>query len=269
MTRWFEAPLTTLAFCWRLDRRDGISLGLTSHDLPLVLGGMMYRAAPGMVPSALERTTGLDAASVQLSGAITSRAIREADLLAGRWDRARLRLWAVDWQAPDTDPVLLVRGHLGQVEISEDRFSVELIGAPAVLDQPATPTTSPYCRARLGDRRCRVDMAGRTLWAIAVQQLGHEVVLDRDVPDGVFVFGRLRWADGPLAGCTDQIIAQAGRQITLADPPALGWRGPVGIVLTQGCDRRLATCTTRFANAVNFRGEPHLPGNDLLLRYGG
>ena len=30
-----------------------------------------------------------------------------------------------------------------------------------------------------------------------------------------------------------------------------------------------ATCRDRFANAQNFRGEPHLPGNDLLTRYPG
>ena len=35
----------------------------------------------------------------------------------------------------------------------------------------------------------------------------------------------------------------------------------------EGCDHTLETCATRFANAVNFQGEPFLPGNDLLTRY--
>lgn len=34
-----------------------------------------------------------------------------------------------------------------------------------------------------------------------------------------------------------------------------------------GCDRQLATCRDRFANVVNFRGFPHIPGNDFVLRY--
>jgi uncharacterized phage protein (TIGR02218 family) len=37
----------------------------------------------------------------------------------------------------------------------------------------------------------------------------------------------------------------------------------------EGCDKRLETCRDRFANTLNFRGEPHLPGNDLLTRYPG
>ena len=55
----------------------------------------------------------------------------------------------------------------------------------------------------------------------------------------------------------------------LADPPT----GPVAegarVMLTQGCNKNFATCRDRFANAVNFRGEPYLPGNDLLTRYPG
>ena len=61
MSDWFAHELTTLAFCWRLDRRDGISLGFTSHDRDLVMGGFLFRAAPGMVPSALEQSAGLEA----------------------------------------------------------------------------------------------------------------------------------------------------------------------------------------------------------------
>jgi hypothetical protein len=38
--------------------------------------------------------------------------------------------------------------------------------------------------------------------------------------------------------------------------------------LIEGCDHTITTCATRFGNAVNFRGEPFLPGNDLLARYG-
>ena len=34
-----------------------------------------------------------------------------------------------------------------------------------------------------------------------------------------------------------------------------------------GCDRQLSTCRDRFANVANFRGFPHIPGNDFVLRY--
>ena len=34
-----------------------------------------------------------------------------------------------------------------------------------------------------------------------------------------------------------------------------------------GCDRQLSTCRERFDNVANFRGFPHIPGNDFVLRY--
>ncbi len=51
------------------------------------------------------------------------------------------------------------------------------------------------------------------------------------------------------------------RPIDPAPPP--GARA----LLLEGCDHTLATCQARFGNAVNFQGEPFLPGNDLLARY--
>jgi len=34
-----------------------------------------------------------------------------------------------------------------------------------------------------------------------------------------------------------------------------------------GCDKKLTTCKTKFDNVFNFRGEPHVPGQDHLFRY--
>ena len=41
------------------------------------------------------------------------------------------------------------------------------------------------------------------------------------------------------------------------------------VEVIEGCDKSLATCDARFANVANFRGEPYLPGVDLLTRYPG
>ena len=57
--------------------------------------------------------------------------------------------------------------------------------------------------------------------------------------------------------------------LTLAEMPPVLPSLPLRVRLVEGCDKQLATCRTRFANAVNFRGEAHLPGNDLLTRYPG
>ena len=77
----------------------------------------------------------------EIAGALTHAAIGEADLLAGRWDGARVRLFAVDWTAAPTgsgqaERVELGEGRLGAVSLMAGRFTAELKGASAALARP-------------------------------------------------------------------------------------------------------------------------------------
>lgn len=40
-------------------------------------------------------------------------------------------------------------------------------------------------------------------------------------------------------------------------------------VEVKHCDKTLSTCKNRFNNVINFRAEPHLPGNDQVNQIGG
>jgi uncharacterized phage protein (TIGR02218 family) len=196
---WLEAELATVALCWRIERRDGVAIGLTAHDRDLVIDGLVHRAAPGMVPSAVRREVGLEADTMEVAGALDSAAIDARDLLAGRWDGARVRLFAVDWSGSG-GRVELGEGGIGAVEMADGRFSAELAGPGAGLDRPAVEDTSPECRATLGDRRCRVAMAVRRRFARVVAAEGATLVLDAAEPVadayGGGVLHWLNWSRG-------------------------------------------------------------------------
>lgn len=263
-----SAALTTLALCWRIERRDGVTIGLTAHDRDLEMDGLVYRAAPGMTPSAVSRSAGLDADSMDVTGALTSVAISEADLLAGRWDGARVSLFAIDWTNPG-ERVPLGEGAIGGVETRGGMLTAELRGIAAALERPVVEETSPECRAELGDRRCRVAMAGRRRFARVLGVADMVVTLDRVEPSpNACGGGRLRWIGGGNSGLEDSIARSEGAVVTLRRPPRFDGVGAL-VELVEGCDKSIATCASRFGNAVNFRGEPYLPGIDLLTRYPG
>lgn len=270
MADWLDPELTTIALCWRLDRRDGVALGFTAHDCDLAIGGLIYRAAPGMLPSSISLSDGFEVDTLDISGALSNDAIRGEDLAEGRWDGARVRLFAVDWTNPAGEALLLARGELGDVAVRDGQFTAELRGPTALLEQPVVEHTSPECRAELGDRRCRVDMAGRRRWA-PVQEVVDAVTLRVAGGGGAnaYGYGRLRWIDGPNAGLTSQILASTGDWLTLREAPPGAMAPGILVEISEGCDKSLATCAGRFANAANFRGEPYLPGNDILTRYPG
>lgn len=276
----FDAT-TTLAICWRIERRDGVAIGLTGHDRDLSIDGLIYRAAPGMVPSAIERSDGLEPDTMDAAGALVSGAITERDLLAGCWDGATVSVFAVDWSANDFgggDPVSLGTGTIGAIETKDGGFTAELSGPTARLAEPVVEETSAECRAELGDRRCRVAMRSRRRLARVSAWDGTNVTLDApeiggDAVADAYGWGVLRWLEGPNCGL-DSAVAQSttgprGDTVTLRAPPPFAVSTGTLVRIEEGCDKTIATCITRFSNAANFRGEPYLPGFDLLTRYPG
>jgi uncharacterized phage protein (TIGR02218 family) len=261
--------LTHLALCWRLVRRDGVALGFTSHDRDLRVGGLVHLAAPGMSPSAIVLGDAVTADDLDVAGGLSSSALNRQDLLAGRWDGARLRLFLVDWRQPDAGEVALAEGTLGDVAVGEGTdagFVATLESPAAALQASVVELCSPECRAELGDPRCRVSLRRR-------RRITHisAAAADRVQAGGIAVAdhedGRLLVLDGASAGLERRIVAAAEGWLQLDEPLAMA----VGdrVQLTQGCDKRFATCRDHFGNAANFRGEPHVPGADLLTRIGG
>jgi uncharacterized phage protein (TIGR02218 family) len=268
MTGILEGPLTSIALCWRIERSDGAGLALTSHDEPLRLAATAFDAAPGMLPAAIQRKAGLEPNGGEIAGAITSASLDDGDLMLGRWDGARVTISAVDWHELEAGEIALLRGDLGEVRLESGEFKAELRGAAARLEAAICPETSPECRAELGDKKCRVDLAGRSMLATVVEVDGRSLVLDQAV-DADFLWGKARFLTGANCGLVTVLVGIEGTSIELRDTARAAIEIGDRVELRHGCDKSFATCSDRFANAANFRGEPHLPGNDLLTRYPG
>ncbi len=264
---------TAIALCWKLTRADGVILGFTGHDRDLRRDGLLFRAKPGMTPSAVSLRDGYSADSMDVAGVLDASAISADDLDAGRWTGAQLELLACDWTAPEVEMLRLMRGTIGDVVRAMDgadgAFRVELVSDMARLAAAGAPRCSPLCRADLGDARCGVDMDARRIQMLAVGGTGAEIVLEEAVPrPGDYAHGRLRIVTGRLAGLDRRIARVAGSVVTVEEP--IWSEGVAGAQLWiwEGCDKRFETCSTRFANAAAFDGEPHVPGTDALVRYG-
>ncbi|MEM8825879.1 MAG: DUF2163 domain-containing protein [Pseudomonadota bacterium] len=264
-----DAPLASLAFLWRVQRRDGTALGFTTHDRTLTFGGLDYRPAPGMTPSTVTASTTLDVEGLDVAGVLSSDAITARDIQAGRYDGAAVTLTLIDWTDPAAGGLDLMQGSLGTLTVMGDMFEADLKTPTAALSRVPVELTSPECRARLGDDRCRIDLAKHRARARIVAVTGpNEVEIDLDDSAGRFAYGVMRPSGGALAGIDIGIARAAGSLLTLnADANGLAPGDPIR--LTEGCDRRWVTCRARFANGANFRGEPYVPGRDSVLRYPG
>lgn len=266
---WFSLALETVAVWWRIERCDGITLGLTGHDRDLVFAGLRHRTAPGMVPSAVRRTATFEPDSAEVQGAMSHDAIGEADLGAGRFDGARVSMGLVDWETLEAET--LFTGSIGSVGREGTTFSAELQSVKHMLARQIVPRTSPSCRAEFCGEGCTLSAARFTRDAEVV-----EVSADRQwvkiagIADAAsFDFGWLRAVDGADAGLLVRVQSVDEAWLVLERPLSDDAAAGMRVILREGCDHTIATCADRFGNAVNFQGEPFLPGNDLLTRYPG
>ena len=266
---------TTLAWCWKITRADGVTLGFTDHDRVLAFAGTDYEPESGFSASEIRAGADLAVDAQDAEGALSSGRITETDILDGRWDNALVEVWRVNWQDP-AQRVLLRRGSIGELRRGRVAFVAEMRSMAHVLGQTVGRVFQGSCDAALGDARCGVDLDDP-----AYRGSGTVVDPVRDraftasglggFADGWFAFGFLEWSSGQNSGRRAEVmmheLASGIVTITLLEAPVRPIEGGDGFTIRAGCDKRAETCAAKFANIVSFRGFPNIPGQDAVLRY--
>jgi uncharacterized phage protein (TIGR02218 family) len=269
-----DSGVTTLCRCWTIQRQDNVKQGFTDHDEDVVLNGVICRAGTGLTGTEATQNLGLAVDSSELTGALSSETLNEGDLTAGLYDAASIELWLVDWNEPELR-VLLAKGTLGEVRRDGTAFTAELRGLSEQLTQDSGRLYTTTCSADLGDGRCAVDLTNAVfrgsgvVVALSATSAFSASGLD-SYDDGWFTAGKLTFTSGGNAGLSVEVKSHGKAAVVTFDL----WQAmpePIqagdAFTVTAGCDKRFATCHDRFNNVVNFRGFPHIPGNDFVVRY--
>ncbi len=267
--------ITTVCRCWSVARADGVVLGFTDHDEAVTFDGLTFRANSGLTAKALVQGTGLSVDNTEALGALMSEAITEPDLLAGRYDGAEVKAWMVNWAEPAAR-LLLFRGTIGEVSRANGAFEAELRGLTEALNQPQGRVYQPGCSAVLGDGVCRFDLSAAGYAAeTSVQEVEDGRVFRLAGMDEFdlrwFERGRLRVLSGAAAGLVGIVkndqLSNEGREIELWEQLPGEVAAGDRVRIEAGCDKRAETCHLKFDNFLNFRGFPHIPGEDWLMSY--
>ncbi len=270
----FASSATTICNCWIVTRNDGERLGFCDHDQDIVVDGVACRAISGFRPTQAAQQLGLSVDDQQIEGVLDGEVLTEADLLSGLYDNAQVAVWMVNWQNP-VERFQSRLAFLGEVSQKDSLFEAELRGLTSVLEKNVGRTYSRQCDAILGDAKCGVDTLAQALRCegsvSAVQSRkrfqSHELEL---FDPNWFVSGNLTWITGQNAG---QNVDLASTAVTQKQDVILWESMPNEIEtgdtfsLIAGCDKSFSTCQEKFNNHLNFRGCPHIPGQDFVLGY--
>ncbi len=266
---------TTLSWCWRISRADGVALGFTDHDRALAFDGTEFEPESGFAASEIRSGSDLAVDAQDATGVLTSDRITETDILDGRWDNAAVELWRVNW-VDASQRVLLRRGAVGQIRRGRMAFVAEVRSLAHVLGQTVGRTFQAGCDAALGDARCRINLQNAIYKGTGVVS---DLLRDRaflatglsGFDAGWFTSGTITWTSGANAGRVTEVLshglADALATLTLLEAPVLQIAEGDNFIAQAGCDKRIATCSAKFANVANFRGFPNIPGQDAVLRY--
>jgi uncharacterized phage protein (TIGR02218 family) len=93
-----ETRETTLAWCWRITRLDGVVLGFTNHDRTLSFDSTDFEASTGFLGTEIESQLGMTVDNMDVYGAVDSVKIIESDIEAGLFDGAEIEVFLVNWE---------------------------------------------------------------------------------------------------------------------------------------------------------------------------
>ena len=263
---------TTLATCWRITRRDGAVLGFTDHDRALNFDDTQFLPDSGASGSSLSSSADLAVDNSDIEGALSADALSASDLVSGRYDGASVEIFRVNWAAP-VQRLLLKKAVIGEVKRIGNAFKAELRGLSHHLDQPTGRLYQRLCDVNLGSSECGVDLADpafKTTGEVTALRDSQSFVASgfASFADSWFAHGLLTWVSGANAGLTAHIKTQtASGAIALWLPAGAAIALGDSFTASAGCDKRFATCREKFANAINFRGQPFMPGNDFAISY--
>ncbi len=270
-----DSGTTTLCWCWRLVRRDGLVQGFTDHDRDLEFFDTVFLASTGFTGTEINSSIGLNVDNLDVDGALSSESLNEDDLVAGLYDDAKVEIYRVNWA--DVSQAFLVQyGSIGEVKRSRVGFTAEVRGLAHYLQQSKGRLFQYSCDAELGDEQCNVDLSdpkytGRgTITELSGRRIFKAEGLNQ-FEENWFTRGLLTWISGANRGRSIEVksnsavgqLTQLEIWLTLPGPITIGDEFQV----QTGCDKQFTTCARKFLNQINYRGFPHMPGNDFIVSY--
>jgi uncharacterized phage protein (TIGR02218 family) len=252
-----------------LDLSDGTSIGITDHDKDLTYdigdGSVTYSSGTGILTSDVSLSCGLDADNYEVRGPIADVVTLDG-VLGGRFNRARARLFQVNWKDLTQGAIKLLAGNISEARVEGGEFVFEVRSDVDRYNQVVGRTIANNCDADYGDARCGTTPESETETVTAATSAMVFAVTNGGARAADFFnLGTIEFTSGELTGQVVEIFDWGGAgQVELFAPltgtPAIG----DACTLRRGCGKSRADCMARN-NILNFRGYPEVPGRKALM----
>lgn len=261
--------VTTFAVCSKLSLKNGQILGFTNYNEDIIYSGITYNAKSGFSLTAISSKAGLNVDNLDIEGMLSSDLISEKDLNAGIYDNGEIEVFLINYNNPNEGRLMLRKGWIGEVEIKNGQFTAEIRGLTQKLSSSIGELFSKNCRAEFCDDKCglNIPFVSGTVSSITDNRTFSDNT--RNEENGYFDYGLIKFTSGANNGLSMEIKEYYDKEIKLMLPLPYDITIGDSYEIRAGCDKRFTTCCERFNNGINFRGEPHVPGIDEVMKTAG
>lgn len=280
----YNEDATTLCLITRILTKDGTLMGFTDLDVDVEYdpaavdphgtgddwGSAIHRADNGFTPSRIQASADLAVDNAELSGVAQETGITEAQIRAGLFDYAKVRIYRINYMDPSKGHELVQAGTAGQTTFTNNGWKTEFRSLTQQLKQPISKLYSLTCRAKFGDAQCGksftwVEGTVTAVGANARRQFTDSAMTEAD---DYFVGGVVEWTGGLNAGAQMEVDTHESDQLGLALPMAYAIQVGDTFRVRKDCskewDDETNGCLFHWGSERknHFRGEPHIPVAD-------
>jgi uncharacterized phage protein (TIGR02218 family) len=247
-----------------------------------------YISSEGFTCSAVKHGSDSSPDNLTVTGFLESAGVNEHDVRAHLYDNATVELRAVNWADLTMGSMRLLGGTVGDIQLRNGAFEMELRGLTQLLSTQIGSTFSPLCRAELfgggasaipidpqNHWKCRLN---RDLWvqngtvgsspdSITIVPAAPLLMIGSttptlDAPAGWFDDGVITFTSGVLSGYSFEIASWDGTTMSLfgGAPMPFSPAPSDAYEIEPGCDKTIGICASKFGNAENHAGESAIPG---------
>lgn len=249
---------------------DLIAFRFTDYPGRLWYADEYYDPIDGVKTSAIQLRSGFSPATLQISGAVGS-IVTTADLFKGIFRQATVTHSLVDYRSTWSGPIEVNVLRVKEITFDKVEWRFELESTKSQFNVIAGGVYGRTCRYRLGDGGCKVTpLVTENLRSVSSLPGDTRSQFTCNVTQNAnnfYSFGYVYWVTGNNAGLQMEIWTHtAPTSIQLREKTPFPIQVGDTFNIRVGCDKTLATCTSKFNNSINFGGFPTIPAVDKVVK---
>ena len=260
LTQHLSSEVLTIAYCLQVTLQNKKIIGLTNFDQNLVIDNITYETVSGLNIDTLKYNS-ISGNSAKIDITINSNTIKEEEILSGLYDFAKVKIFLVNYTDLTQGNATLFYGSINKITVIDDKFTAEVSSIFNTLSKNVGDFFSSSCRAQFCDNKCKLNKEAFTDIHSITRVISNQEFecINLINIDNYYTYGLITFITGQNNNLTLEIKSHNKSYIKLYNitPYKVSINDKFSIV--AGCDKSFTTCSNRFNNSKNFRGEPHIP----------